>query len=98
MAKRTCERPRHSLRGDAGVRAYAITLAAIGALIAAYHYSLQWLPGLERQARVRSTILAARYGSANSGSCRSRCVALAGFVAIIALLASRIRAQPPDSD
>lgn len=34
-------------RGDARVRRYVIPLAAIGALIAAYHYALEWLPWLD---------------------------------------------------
>lgn len=34
-------------RGDAGVRRYVVPLAAVGALIAAYHYALEWLPWLD---------------------------------------------------
>ena len=34
-------------RGDARVRRYVVPLAAIGALIAAYHYALEWLPWLD---------------------------------------------------
>jgi disulfide bond formation protein DsbB len=34
-------------RPDPGVVRYAAPLAAIGALIATYHYALEWLPGLE---------------------------------------------------
>jgi disulfide bond formation protein DsbB len=33
-------------RGDSGVRRYATVLAAIGAVVAAYHIALQRLPGL----------------------------------------------------
>jgi disulfide bond formation protein DsbB len=34
-------------RRDASVRRYAVPVAAIGALIATYHYALEWLPGLD---------------------------------------------------
>ena len=34
-------------RGDAGVRQYVVPLAAVGALIAGYHYGLEWLPWLD---------------------------------------------------
>jgi disulfide bond formation protein DsbB len=36
-----------ALRHDPGVRRYAIPLAVIGALIATYHYALEWLPWLD---------------------------------------------------
>jgi disulfide bond formation protein DsbB len=32
-------------RRDAAVRSYALPLAGIGAVIAAYHYQLEWFPG-----------------------------------------------------
>jgi disulfide bond formation protein DsbB len=34
-------------RRDVGVRRYAVPLAAIGAVIATYHYLLEWLPWLD---------------------------------------------------
>lgn len=34
-------------RGDAGVVRYGLALAAIGAVIAGYHYALEWLPSLD---------------------------------------------------
>jgi disulfide bond formation protein DsbB len=34
-------------RGDVGVRRYALPLAAIGAVIATYHYALEWFPSLD---------------------------------------------------
>ena len=36
-----------ALRRDPGVRRYAMPLAIIGALIATYHYALEWLPWLD---------------------------------------------------
>ena len=36
-----------SWRRDNGVRPYVVPLAIIGALIAAYHYALEWLPWLD---------------------------------------------------
>jgi disulfide bond formation protein DsbB len=34
-------------RRDLGVRVYAIPLAAVGAVISAYHYLLEWFPALD---------------------------------------------------
>ena len=34
-------------RRDLGIRIYAIPLAAIGAVIAAYHYLLEWFPSID---------------------------------------------------
>jgi disulfide bond formation protein DsbB len=36
-----------AVRRDPGVRRYAVPLAVIGALIATYHYALEWLPWLD---------------------------------------------------
>ncbi len=36
-----------AVRRDPDVRRYAVPLAVIGALIAAYHYALEWLPWLD---------------------------------------------------
>jgi disulfide bond formation protein DsbB len=36
-----------AVRRDPGVRRYAVPLALIGALIATYHYALEWLPWLD---------------------------------------------------
>ena len=34
-------------RGDLGVRRYAVPLAAVGAVISAYHVAVEWLPWLD---------------------------------------------------
>jgi disulfide bond formation protein DsbB len=36
-----------ALRRDVGIRLYAIPLAAVGALIATYHYLLEWFPEID---------------------------------------------------
>ena len=36
-----------AVRRDAGVRVYAMALAAIGAVISAYHVALEWIPALD---------------------------------------------------
>lgn len=36
-----------AVRGDVGVRRYAVPLAAIGAVISTYHYALEWFPSLD---------------------------------------------------
>jgi disulfide bond formation protein DsbB len=36
-----------ALRRDPGVRRYAAPIAVIGALIASYHYALEWFPSLD---------------------------------------------------
>jgi hypothetical protein len=36
-----------AVRRDPGVRRYAMPIAVIGALIATYHYALEWLPWLD---------------------------------------------------
>jgi disulfide bond formation protein DsbB len=41
-----------AFRRDIGIRLYAIPLASIGALIAAYHYLLEWFPSLDTGACV----------------------------------------------
>jgi disulfide bond formation protein DsbB len=36
-----------AIRRDSGIRRYAVPLAAIGALLSAYHYLIEWNPSLE---------------------------------------------------
>jgi disulfide bond formation protein DsbB len=36
-----------AIRRDPGIRVYAIPLAAIGAVVAAYHYLLEWFPEID---------------------------------------------------
>jgi disulfide bond formation protein DsbB len=36
-----------AIRRDPGVRSYAVPLAALGMLVSAYHYLVEWYPGLE---------------------------------------------------
>jgi disulfide bond formation protein DsbB len=36
-----------AVRRDAGIRAYGLALAAIGAALSAYHVVLEWIPALD---------------------------------------------------
>jgi disulfide bond formation protein DsbB len=72
-------------RGHAGVRRYVVPLAAIGAVIAAYHVALQRLPGLPSGAcsldAPCTLIYVERFGFVTIPV-----MALIGFVAILTLL------------
>jgi disulfide bond formation protein DsbB len=58
------------LRRDAGVWRYALPLAAVGLLIAAYHVTIQWMPSLD-------------VGACSVGApCSGRYVAVFGFISI----------------
>ena len=58
------------LRGDTGVWRYALPIAAVGLLIAAYHVTIQWLPSLD-------------VGACSVGApCSGRYVAVFGFISI----------------
>jgi disulfide bond formation protein DsbB len=72
-------------RGDAGVRRYVVPLAAIGALIAAYHVALQRLPGLPSGACSLDSPCTAIYVE-RFGFVTIPVMALIGFVAILALM------------
>lgn len=82
-----------AVRGDIGIRRYAWVLAGSGALIAAYHYTIEWLPNLEVTAcstEVPCTAVWVR----EFGFVSIPFMALSGFIAITILLhvATRVRA------
>jgi disulfide bond formation protein DsbB len=88
-----------AVRGDVGIRLYAWVLAGSGALIAAYHYTIEWLPDLEITACAADNPCSAVY-IREFGFVSIPFMALCGFLAIAALLvvAARVRATDVDTD
>jgi disulfide bond formation protein DsbB len=77
-------------RGDGGVRRYVVPVAAIGAVIAAYHIALQRLPGLPSGAcsldAPCTAIFVERFGFVTIPV-----MALVAFLAILVLLLSLVQ-------
>ena len=72
-------------RRDSGVRPYAAGLALIGAVIAAYHYALEWIPALDSGAcavDAPCTVIWFR----ELGFVTLPYLALSGFLLVLALL------------
>ncbi len=72
-------------RRDNGIRIYAVPLAAIGGLVSAYHYLIEWRPSLSKgscDAAVPCTVPWFR----QFGFVSIAFMALCGFAAIISLL------------
>jgi disulfide bond formation protein DsbB len=72
-------------RGDGGIRRYVVPVAAIGAAIAAYHVTLQRLPGLPSGACSLDAPCSAIYVE-RFGFVTIPVMALIAFLAILALL------------
>jgi disulfide bond formation protein DsbB len=72
-------------RGDAGIRRYVVPVAAIGAVIAAYHVALQRLPGLPSGACSLDAPCSAIYVE-RFGFVTIPVMALVAFLAILTLL------------
>lgn len=83
-----------AVRDDLGIRIYAWVLAGSGALIALYHYAIQWVPDLEATACAADNPCTAVYVR-EFGFVSIPFMALSGFLAITALLiiAARTRAH-----
>jgi hypothetical protein len=82
-----------ALRRDAGVRWYAVPLAAIGFVISGYHYLLEWYPSLEGGSCSATVPCSAPYFR-EFGFVTLAFMALCGFAAVLALLLAVPR--PPD--
>jgi disulfide bond formation protein DsbB len=82
-----------AVRRDLEIRRYAWVLAGIGAVIAAYHYTIEWLPNLEVKACSTEVPCTAVYVR-ELGFVSIPFMALSGFIAIAILLhvATRVRA------
>ena len=86
-----------AVRGDLAIRRYAWVLSVIGALIAAYHYTIEWLPNLEVKAcstEVPCTAVWVR----EFGFVSIPFMALSGFIAIAILLQVATRVRATDSE
>jgi disulfide bond formation protein DsbB len=85
-----------AVRGDRGVRWYAIPLAAAGACVSVYHYLVEWHPQLEGDAcdpaNPCSLVWFREFGFVTLPL-----MALCGFVAIIALMLPLHRRELDDA-
>lgn len=82
-------------RRDPGVRRYAAPIAVIGALIATYHYALEWLPWLDSGACSASTPCTIIWFR-EFGFISLPYLALSAFLLIVALLWLAVEASPTD--
>jgi hypothetical protein len=82
-------------RRDPGVRRYAAPVAVIGALIATYHYALEWLPWLDSGACSASTPCTIVWFR-EFGFISLPYLALSAFLLIVALLWLAGEAGPTD--
>lgn len=83
-----------AVRGDVSIRAPAAVLAISGALIAAYHYAVQWIPDLDSIGCSVDNPCSAMWVR-EFGFVSIPFMALSGFLAILALLA--VAARVPTS-
>jgi len=73
---------------DWAVRRYAVALAGVGAVLAAYHYALQTFPGLDSGACSVGVPCTAKYVN-EFGFISIPFMAVCGFVAVIGLVSLR---------
>jgi disulfide bond formation protein DsbB len=83
-------------RRDLGVRLYAIPLAAVGAVISAYHYLLEWFPALDTGACTIG-IPCTQVWFRQFGFISLPLLALIAFLLVISLLLLAVR-QEPDAE
>jgi disulfide bond formation protein DsbB len=81
-------------RRDLGIRVYAIPLAAIGAVISAYHYLLEWFPALDTGACTMG-IPCTQVWFRQFGFVSMPLLALIAFLLVIAFL---LMAARPEAD
>lgn len=74
-----------AFRRDSAVRRYVVPVAGVGLLIAAYHYVIEWYPGLDSGACGTGVPCTARYVE-EFGFISIAFMAICGFAAIISLL------------
>jgi disulfide bond formation protein DsbB len=82
-------------RRDAGVRRYAVPVAVIGALVASYHYALEWLPWLDAGVCSASTPCSIVWFR-EFGFVSLPYLALSAFLLIVVLLWLAGEASPAD--
>jgi disulfide bond formation protein DsbB len=86
-----------AFRRDNGVRRYAIPLAAVGAVIATYHYLLEWFPQIDTGACTVG-IPCTQVWFREFGFVSLPLLALVAFLLVIALLLIPPRASTQDTD
>jgi disulfide bond formation protein DsbB len=86
-----------AVRRDLGVRRYAWVLSVSGALIAAYHYTIEWLPNLEVSA-CSTDVPCTAVWFREFGFVSIAFMALSGFIAITILLHVATRVRATDSE
>jgi disulfide bond formation protein DsbB len=87
-----------AVRRDAGVRWYALPLAAVGAVIAGYHYLIEWRPELERGSCELTGPSCTAVWFREFGFLSLAGMALVGFVTILTLVLLRFPATLDGSD
>jgi disulfide bond formation protein DsbB len=86
-----------AIRHDRGARFYVVPIAAIGAIVASYHYLLEWKPSLEGGACSAVGPACADIWFREFGFVTLAFMALSGFIAIIVFsLVTFSDANPPD--
>jgi disulfide bond formation protein DsbB len=85
-----------ALRGDRAIRWYAIPLAVLGACVSIYHYLVEWHPQLEGDA-CDPTNPCSLVWFREFGFVTLSLMALCGFAAIIALLATATAGELDDT-
>jgi hypothetical protein len=87
-----------AIRRDPGVRWYAAPIAAIGALIAAYHTLIEWRPSLDSGACELTGPSCTVVWFREFGFLSLATMALVGFLTILTLLLVRFPARLGDGD
>lgn len=87
-----------AIRRDAGVRLYAVPLAAIGALISAYHTLIEWRPSLDTGACEATGPSCTYVWFREFGFLSLATMALVGFLTILILLLVRFPATLERTD
>ncbi|MEO8510059.1 MAG: disulfide oxidoreductase [Chloroflexota bacterium] len=82
-----------AVRRDAGIRRYAVPLAAVGGLISAYHVALQRLPGLPSGSCSLDVPCSAIYVE-RFGFVTIPVMALVGFISILVILTVLVPRSP----
>ena len=82
-----------AVQSDAGIRRYAVPLAAIGAVVSAYHVALQRLPGLPSGSCSLDVPCSAIYIE-RFGFVTIPVMALVGFISIIVILTLLVPRSP----
>ena len=85
-----------AVRGDRAVRWYVVPVAAIGACISIYHYTIEWRPSLEIGSCTAFGPSCADVYFRRFGFVTLSFMALCGFVAIIVLAMTMSTALEPD--